>query len=118
MSIYTNPPAWIRKKGYDTVLTKNGWVAIYPNGKQELVVALRNVPEKYLINKPTFREPIEKPIKEPIKQPEPAPIVSNANETKEKASVSVSIAESSIAKSSIAETEKKTYRKPKTTKAV
>lgn len=109
MSIYTNPPAWIRKKGYDTVLTKNGWVAIYPNGKQELVVALRNVPEKYLINKPTFQEPIE----EPIKQPEPAPIVSNANETKEKANVSVSMAESSIA-----ETEKKTYRKPKTTKAV
>ena len=106
MSIYTNPPAWIRKKGYDTVLTKNGWVAIYPNGKQELVISLRNVPEKYLTSvKSTFRES--------IKQPETAPTVSNADETKEKASVSVSTAESSIA-----ETEKKSYSKKIKTKVV
>lgn len=66
--IYTTPPLWFvnSKNGKDAtmVLEPRGWVAHYPNGRQELIVSMKGIPEEYLTgHKPTKKE-------EPVKEPE------------------------------------------------
>ena len=51
-NIYTNPPAWFTKiRGNENAslrLTKRGWEAFYPNGRVEIVIAMKNVPAEFL----------------------------------------------------------------------
>lgn len=66
---YTNPPTWYgngkNKNDFKYVLRKNGWVAVYSNGREEIVVAMKNVPEEYLTENATKVE------KAPEVKPEP-----------------------------------------------
>lgn len=69
LNIYTTPPSWFKKfRGNEKVelkLTKRGWEAIYPNGRSEIVIAMKNVPAEYLGNAP------KKVEKAPEVKPEP-----------------------------------------------
>ena len=70
--IYENPPEWFttQKGNKDAVLklTAGGWVACFPNGKKEIVVALKNVPKEFWTDKP-----VETKKPEPVPAPEPTP---------------------------------------------
>ena len=70
-SIYENAPTWfaVGKNDIKYSLRKNGWIAIYPNGREEIVVAMKNVPEKY------WKENTTKVEKNPEVKPEPVPEV-------------------------------------------
>lgn len=70
--IYENPPEWFtaQKGNKDAVLklTAGGWVAFFPNGKKEIVVALKNVPKEYWTEKPVESKKPEPVIPAPVQE--------------------------------------------------
>ena len=76
-NIYETPPVWFtrNKHNKDAVLslTKAGWIATFPNGRTEIVVAMKNVPTKYLGEKATVTAeavPAPAPAEQVVEVPE------------------------------------------------
>ena len=78
-SIYTTPPVWFTRSKHNKdatlKLTKAGWIAVFPDGSTEVVVAMKNVPAQYLNGetKPVKKvEPVapvvELPKEEPVQE--------------------------------------------------
>lgn len=69
-NIYTNPPAWFTTfRGNEKAtlkLTKRGWEAIFPNGRSEIVIAMKNVPAQYLTDGPAKAEKAPEVKSEPV----------------------------------------------------
>ena len=72
---YTRPPTWFtsNSKNKDAVLelTKRGWVATFPDGRTEIVVGMKNVPEEFLKKSSGTSKIEEKPAKQTVVESEP-----------------------------------------------
>lgn len=86
---YTQPPTWFTKnaKNKDAVLelTQRGWVAVFPDGRTEVVVGMKNVPKEFIKGtKKTSTAPVVEEKKQEEKVETPVPEVKEEESKEEK----------------------------------